>query len=130
MDWSWLNPTIDPCLDVRSLNYRADVIKPVAGPALVIQRATFTVQDTTLCEGDDANLALFVVFVSPGKDNKTYLYSQRTMKWLKADQYEAVIESTQWFEAGIHSVQIQVRDTKKNKIVRMTNIKEMELSMI
>ena len=103
------------------------MIDPVAGPQLVVNRATFKIKDTTQCIGDDATLALYVVFSSPDRTNQTYVYSQRVLEWLRSDTFEVAIESTHWFVPGLHSVQIQIRDMYKNTIERMTSRKEISL---
>ena len=73
--FSWITHDPNACLSIRSLNFRADHIMPLVGPSIVMSRATFTVHDTTSCEGDDANLAVFLVFSSPQTDNETYVFT-------------------------------------------------------
>ena len=35
-NWSWISHDPNDCLKVRSLNFRADVIYPIAGPSMII----------------------------------------------------------------------------------------------
>ena len=127
-DWSWITHEPDQCLKIRSLNYRVDVIQPIGGPQLVIQRATFTVDDTSTCEGKEENYGLYVVFSQPEKINDTYVFTQRTLQWLKADTYEAVIESINWLIPGEYSVQLQIRDIYRGVIIYATDLKTLDIA--
>ena len=111
------------CLDVRSMNYRAEVLHPVIGPKIAIQRATFTVEDVDLCTGADSNLALYVVFSSPHKKNQTYIYTQDLLRQMKADTFEVAVESTCWLDPGTYGLQIQIRDMNSQIIERETQVK-------
>ena len=93
------------CLSLSSFSYRAEVIRPVLGPELAFQRASFTIASPT-CGDDDSNLALYVVFSSPNSKNKTYEYKQEELAKLKADKFEVAVEATQWLQTGDHGVEI------------------------
>jgi len=108
------------CLDVRSMNFRAEVLHPVFGPKLAIQRATFTVESVDTCTGKDMNLALYVVFSSPHRKNKTYVYTQDLLRKMKADTFEIAVEATQWLDPGSYGLQIQIRDIDSQVIKRET----------
>ena len=59
-----------PCLKVRSMNYRVEVIHPLLGKPFANQHAVFTVEDATPCTSYfDQDLALYVVFSSPEEQN-------------------------------------------------------------
>ena len=69
-----------PCLKVRSLNYRVEMIHPLLGKPFANQHAVFTIEDATPCTSYwDQDLALYVVFSSPEEKNQTYKFDQQDL---------------------------------------------------
>lgn len=118
------------CLDIRSLNYRAEVLHPLIGKPIATQRAVFTLEDATPCTKYwDQGLALYVVFSSPYKKNQTFKYEQVDLFEMKADKFELAVETSWKLIPGIYGVEIQIRDEKTQVIKRKTETKTLDLQL-
>ena len=119
-----------PCLDIRSLNYRAEVLHPLIGKPIATQRAVFTLEDAAPCTKYwDQSLALYVVFSSPYKKNQSFKYGQEDLFKMKADKFELAVETSWKLIPGTYGVEIQIRDEKTQVIKRKTETKTLDLQL-